>query len=101
VHLTHRYLPWGGFNHNVPEHSHDAQGAPNCQSCHKMDRAAQAKDLMLPHIAECAACHGKAKAQVAAAAGSDCTECHGFHNPGQPAFRRQRELAQNALIKTR
>ena len=31
VKLTSRYLPWGDFNHNVPEHHQDANGAPNCE----------------------------------------------------------------------
>ncbi|HMH65452.1 MAG TPA: cytochrome c3 family protein, partial [Rhizomicrobium sp.] len=100
VRLTSRYLPSGDFNHNVPEHKKDAAGAPTCQTCHKAEKSARSQDVMLPKIAECAACHGKTKAQVATPAGSDCAECHGFHNPGLPASPRQRELARSALIRT-
>jgi hypothetical protein len=100
VRLTSRYLPWGDFNHNVPEHHLDANGAPNCDTCHKAKGSAHAQDVMLPGIAQCGTCHGKTKAQAPMAAGSDCAECHGFHNPGLPASSRQRELAQNALIRT-
>jgi hypothetical protein len=100
VRLTSRYLPWGDFNHNVPEHHLDANGAPNCDTCHKAKSSAHAQDVMLPGIAQCGTCHGKTKAQAPMAASSDCAECHGFHNPGLPASSRRRELAQNALIRT-
>ena len=101
VRLTSRYLPWGDFNHNVPEHHQDANGAPNCDTCHKAKNSAHAQDVMLPGIAACGTCHGKTRAQVPTAAGSDCAECHGFHNPGLPASPRRRELAQSALIRSR
>jgi hypothetical protein len=100
VRLTSRYLPWGDFNHDVPEHHLDANGAPNCDTCHKAKSSAQSQDVMLPGIAQCGTCHGKTKAQAPMAAGSDCAECHGFHNPGLPASSRRRELAQSALIRT-
>jgi hypothetical protein len=100
VRLTNRYLPWGGFNHNVPEHQKDAHGAPTCLSCHKAEQSAHAEDVLLPKIAECDSCHGKTAAETVTAAGSDCAECHGFHNPGLPTSPRRRELAQSALIRT-
>jgi hypothetical protein len=100
VRLTSRYLPRGGFNHNVPEHRQDANGAPSCDTCHKVKSSTLSQEVMLPGIAQCGTCHGKTKAQTTTAAGSDCAECHGFHNPGQPASPRQRELAQSALIRT-
>jgi hypothetical protein len=100
VRLTARYLPWGDFNHNVPEHRQDANGATTCKTCHKAQSSKLSQDVLLPKIAECDTCHGKTKAQTVAAAGSDCTQCHGFHNPGLPATGRRRDLAQNALIRT-
>ena len=100
VRLTARYLLWGDFNHNVPEHRQDENGASTCASCHKAERSKLASDVLLPRIAECGTCHGKSKSEVRAAAGSDCSECHGFHNPGAPATPRARQLAQNALIRT-
>ena len=99
VKLTSRYLPWGDFNHNVPEHHQDANGAPNCDSCHKAKTSAKAEQVMLPKIAECATCHGKTRQQTVAAAGSDCAECHGFHNPGQASSPRKQLLARSALIR--
>jgi hypothetical protein len=99
VKLTSRYLPWGDFNHNVPEHHQDANGAPNCDGCHKAKTSAKAEDVLLPGIAECAACHGKTRQETAAAAGSECAECHGFHSPGQATSSRNRQLARSALIR--
>ncbi len=84
VHLTDRYLPDGAFNHNIKEHREDAHGAPACESCHKARDSGQAADLLLPGIATCDSCHGKSKSQAAAAAGTDCAECHGFHDTGRP-----------------
>jgi hypothetical protein len=100
VHLTDRYLPWGGFNHTIKEHKQDALGAQTCKTCHKVENSAKSEDVMLPKIAECDACHGKTKPQVATAAGADCAECHGFHNTGAPAGSRQEQMAKNALIRT-
>ncbi|MFO1246647.1 MAG: FHA domain-containing protein [Alphaproteobacteria bacterium] len=100
VKITSRYLPWGGFNHNVPEHHKDATGAQTCKSCHKAESSKLASDVLLPRIADCNSCHGKTKAEVTTPAGADCAECHGFHNPGMPASPRRRELAENALIRT-
>ncbi len=97
---TNRYLPWGGFNHNISEHRQDALGAQTCKTCHKVETSAKAEDVMLPKIAECDTCHGKTKPQVATAAGADCAECHGFHNPGAPVPTRQQKMATNALIRT-
>jgi hypothetical protein len=97
VKLASRYLPWGDFNHNVPEHHQDAGGAPNCDTCHKAKKSAKADEVMLPGIAQCGTCHGKSR--QANAAGSDCAECHGFHNPGQAASPRNQEFARSALIR--
>jgi hypothetical protein len=84
VHLTDRYLPDGAFDHNIKEHHEDSRGAPNCESCHKAGDSAQAADLLLPSIAACDTCHGKSKNLVQTAAGTDCAECHGFHDTGSP-----------------
>ncbi len=100
VRLTARYLPWGDFNHNVPEHRQDAEGAQTCKSCHKAESSKLSQDVLLPKIAECGTCHGKTKIETVAAAGSDCAQCHGFHNPGLPASPRAQELAGYALIRT-
>jgi FHA domain len=100
VKLTTRYLPFGDFNHNVPEHHQDASGAATCKSCHKAESSKLSQDVLLPRIADCATCHGKNGAESTTAAGGDCAECHGFHNTGQPASPRARQLAEKALIRT-
>jgi hypothetical protein len=100
VRITSRYLPWGDFNHNVPEHHLDANGATTCKSCHKAESSKLSQDVLLPKIAECDTCHGKTKGEIATAAGSDCAECHGFHNTGLPASPRRQQLAEKALIRT-
>ncbi|HEY2007798.1 MAG TPA: FHA domain-containing protein [Rhizomicrobium sp.] len=99
VKLTSRYLPWGDFNHNIPEHHQDSGGQPNCDSCHKVKNSTKAEDVMLPRIAECGTCHGKTRQETQTAAGSDCAECHGFHNPGQVTSPRNQQLARSALIR--
>jgi cytochrome c1 len=101
VKLTNRYLPFGAFNHNVPEHREDEKGAATCAGCHKAESSAHAEDLILPRIATCSACHGKTRAQTAIPAGADCAGCHGFHSPGQPVTGRRKELARYMLIRTR
>jgi hypothetical protein len=82
IHQTERFLPWGAFDHSVPEHKRDAAGRPTCDSCHKAPDSDAATDVMLPRIAECASCHGKTKTQTMTAASADCAECHSFHAPG-------------------
>ena len=85
VHLTARFMPRGAFDHGVPEHRKDAKGALNCAACHATQTSDSAADLLTPTIAECVACHGKAKGQVHAPASADCAECHSYHAPGTPA----------------
>ena len=56
VRITARYLPWGDFNHNVPEHRQDGSGAETCKSCHKAEsskllrRRALAQDRRMRHL---------------------------------------------------
>jgi hypothetical protein len=82
IHLTRRYLPWGAFDHGVPEHKRDEAGRPSCESCHRVAESIVASDVMLPRIAQCASCHGRTKARTATAASGDCAECHSYHAPG-------------------
>jgi hypothetical protein len=82
VNQTDRFLPWGAFDHSVPEHRRDAAGQPTCESCHKAPDSDSATDVLLPRVAGCSSCHGKAKTAIATAASGDCAECHSFHAPG-------------------
>jgi hypothetical protein len=87
VHLSVRYLPLGGFDHGVPAHHLDSQNRPSCGVCHGARQSDRAADVLLPRIEQCAACHGRTKAQTVSAASSDCAECHSYHAPGEPTSR--------------
>lgn len=84
IHTTDRYLPSGAFDHSLPQHQKDAQGRMLCSDCHDARLSDHAEDLLLPGIAKCAACHGKPKTETHPAASANCTECHGYHDPGAP-----------------
>jgi len=82
IQMTDRYLPRGDFNHDIPEHKRDATGQPTCDTCHKASESANADEVLLPRLSQCASCHGKTKDVTPTAASGDCTECHSFHAPG-------------------
>ena len=84
VRLTDRYLPRGAFDHGLAQHRKDAKGRLLCSDCHAARLSDHAEDLLLPAIAKCAACHGKPKTETHPAASSNCTDCHGYHDPGAP-----------------
>jgi hypothetical protein len=95
VRLTRRVLPSGGFNHGVPAHRCARSACPQspapdktCQGCHPMSGSDTADALHLPHIAACRTCHGKLDQRPPLRAGTACTECHGFHDPGTSDLRR-------------
>ena len=96
IHLTARYLPWGDFDHSLPAHKEDAAGRPTCDNCHSVVDSTGSSQVMLPRIEQCAACHGKTKAQTAQAASGDCAECHSYHAPGMATPKTDRTLASSA-----
>ncbi|HZZ31130.1 MAG TPA: hypothetical protein VFE10_03980 [Phenylobacterium sp.] len=83
VHLANRVLPWGDFNHAVAAHAGVGKGAAVCADCHKASTSDRSQDLLIEGIATCKACHGKTEHDTTAFASAQCSECHGFHNPGQ------------------
>lgn len=93
IHLTERYLPWGDFDHSLPAHKRDAEGRPTCDTCHRVVDSTGSSQVMLPRIEQCAACHGKTKAQTPQAASGDCAECHSYHAPGMATPKVDRTLA--------
>jgi hypothetical protein len=99
IHLTERYLPWGDFDHSLPAHKQDAEGRPTCDTCHRVVDSTGSSQVMLPRIEQCAACHGKTKAQVAQAASGDCAECHSYHAPGMATPKANRTLASSESAK--
>jgi hypothetical protein len=82
VYLNDHYMPRGDFNHGVPQHNKDARGRATCGDCHDARNADDARQIMLPKLAQCADCHGKTPAQSATSASADCAECHSYHVPG-------------------
>jgi hypothetical protein len=82
VYLNDRYLPWGDFDHGVPQHNKGASGRSTCGDCHNARMTDDAREVMLPRISACADCHGKSRKQTATSASADCTECHSYHAPG-------------------
>jgi hypothetical protein len=88
VSLSARFLPRGAFDHGVAEHHQTADGKASCGDCHRARTSDDASDLLLPKIADCAACHGAPAARPAPAAhqaSADCGTCHSFHAPSRPA----------------
>jgi len=90
VTLATRYLPRGGFDHNVPEHGGPGRakaGGFQCADCHGAKTSDKSGDVLIPDLAKCGTCHGQTTAKIAAADDADCTTCHSFHKPGAPTPR--------------
>ena len=111
VQLTERYLPFGGFDHGVPEHHEAEDGAPACLNCHVADSSEAATDVMLPMISVCQDCHGASMPLTSATAAigptvvpatltaahntpmpasAECTQCHGYHTTERRLFRSEK-----------
>lgn len=77
---------------NIPEvwfpsvqFDHSAHRAVDCRECHKgaylkTPKERENEDVLLPDQKTCATCHHPPGAGGSAAASSDCTECHRYHN---------------------
>jgi Doubled CXXCH motif (Paired_CXXCH_1) len=63
---------------------HSAHRALQCLQCHpQASSSASRSDILLPGIENCLRCHGPAEVRGGVArggAGSNCTECHRYHN---------------------
>lgn len=77
-------LTRGRFDHRTPGHRSTDPGALPCAGCHAAESSQRTADLLMPHIAVCATCHGKRKEEVVQAAGAECSTCHSFHAPALP-----------------
>jgi hypothetical protein len=80
-----RWLPRARFDH-ARHRADPLTGNPvSCLRCHEdARRSERAKDVLLPTIDACRACHARPGAPPEAGSGgaSDrCVECHGFHRP--------------------
>ena len=67
---------------------HSAHRAVTCQSCHGNANASTTNaDVLLPGVSTCLQCHAPRSTAGGVAKGgarSDCTECHRYHNGGEP-----------------
>jgi hypothetical protein len=67
---------------------HSAHRTLECLQCHPQASASShSSQVLLPGIEICASCHGTARSEdghIRGGAGSQCTECHLYHNGGHP-----------------
>jgi hypothetical protein len=74
-----RYMLHGWFDHK-------AHQTETCESCHKAGSSNSARDLLLPDLASCRACHGGESARGKLVQ-SSCAMCHDYHfDTGKPAM---------------
>jgi predicted CXXCH cytochrome family protein len=72
VALSDRFMPKSRFLHSAH------MAGLECVACHKAETSAVSSDVLMPAIAECRDCHGKAQWQGGIA--SDCLTCHVYHS---------------------
>jgi hypothetical protein len=81
VTLTDHFLTKGRFPHKA-HRSYDLKvGEAACVACHTGAlKSKLASDVLVPDVASCRECHGRAPTIISAKkAPDDCTSCHGFH----------------------
>jgi DnaJ-class molecular chaperone len=71
----------------VPQHIEDASGKPLCLTCHGTLKSDSLANVIIPGISTCRACHGAKSPAGTEIAGSNCTECHGYHSLDEPPTR--------------
>jgi hypothetical protein len=83
VALTARWLPEARFDHRA----HNTTLTP-CSTCHQAGRSQDARDVLMPAIADCRTCHAGSEAPRGAAnlVASGCMTCHGFHRDDAPLW---------------
>jgi hypothetical protein len=95
VNLPTHYLTDGWFDHR-------AHATQTCESCHAATKSNDARDVMLPKIAECRTCHSGERATRAAPVASSCAMCHVYHrDPGLPASANLRSRKPGEVVPRR
>lgn len=95
VSLPNHYLTDGWFDHRP----HATQ---NCANCHAAAKSSDARDVILPKIAECRTCHGGEQATRTAPVASSCAMCHVYHrNSGLPASADRRRKGPGEALPAR
>lgn len=64
--------------------SHDSHDMTSCSTCHAAPVSKQARDVLMPGIETCRACHA-GSAPESRKVTSNCGLCHGFHQTTHPA----------------
>jgi hypothetical protein len=75
----------GMRNHWLPAASFDHAPHTNrvdCGRCHSASTSHEARDILIPGINDCRACHGAPTSQPLAAPGT-CVTCHAYHAEGK------------------
>jgi hypothetical protein len=84
--ITPVMVPLVWLQHAVFDHS--AHRGLQCLQCHPQASSSETRsEMLLPGIETCAQCHGPAEVRGGLArggAGSNCTECHKYHNGDRP-----------------
>jgi hypothetical protein len=95
VSLPNHYLTDGWFDHR-------AHATQNCASCHAAAKSSDARDVILPKVAECRTCHAGEHATRAAPVASSCAMCHVYHrDPGLPASADRRRKGPGEALPVR
>ncbi len=81
VRLTQNWMPEARFDHR-PHLSATVDGE-GCLRCHQADRSSHSRDVLMPSLADCTACHGEKQSQAVLL---QCIDCHSFHRTGMPAM---------------
>jgi hypothetical protein len=78
VALTEAWFPEARFDHG----DHGTTLTP-CATCHQAGKSADARDILMPTIADCRACHAGSDVPTGRdnLIASACMSCHGFHRP--------------------
>jgi hypothetical protein len=89
VTLANHFLTKGRFPHKAHRSYDQKTGEAACVACHTGTlKSKLASDVLVPDVASCRECHGKAPTIISRKkAPDDCTSCHGFHetSPGPAA----------------
>ena len=79
LHVPDAWMPKARFDH-------DKHLTYKCADCHEsVVKSKSSNDIAIPDIASCRLCHA-GSAPVRNKVVSTCVSCHGFHEPGHPAW---------------
>jgi hypothetical protein len=80
VRLTADFFPIARFDHRAHLTQRDASGDSACLDCHPAVLSGQSRDVLIPDIEQCLACHSDHR--HAGRVSLHCIDCHAFHPRG-------------------